>query len=84
MSNLGRLAITYNDVCLASNNRLHQVGYTSLWILVVAIGVYYDVGAVLECVVYTVAEATSQTHVARMVYEVFDAVCFCNIDGFVA
>ncbi len=79
-----RLAVADRDVGGARDQGLHEVGDLRLRILVVAVGVDDDVGAVTERVVHAVAERAGEPLVAHVVHEVGDAVRLRDLDGAVA
>ncbi len=78
------MSVTNNDVCLAIDDWLNQVGNTVLWVLVVAIGIDDDVGAVTQSIVNTVSETACQPHIATVMHEVFNAKLFGDFNGFVS
>ncbi len=78
------LPVGDDDVGLASDDRLDQVGDALLGILVVAVGVHDDVRAELEGADHPVVERAAETLVADVVHELGDAVGARDLDGAVA
>jgi|GEM_PF-6351248 len=69
----GGLTIAHYNISFMPNDRLNKFSDGFAGILIVAIGVDYDVGAMLERIVNAITERTRQTHWLGMTYEMLNA-----------
>ena len=74
------LPVGDDDVGLAGDDRLNQVGDALLRVLVVAVGVDHDVGAEFERPLHAVVERAAQPLVAGVPDEVGDPVRLGHLD----
>jgi hypothetical protein len=84
VSNLGCLAIGYNNVGLPSNNWLNQVANSFLRVLVVAIGINHNISAHRQGRINAIMKSSGQTHALFMSHKMFDTEFFSNGHGVVS
>ena len=73
------MAVAYDDVGTAFDNRLDKVFDTLLRVLIIAVGIDHYVGSMFERIVDPVTERTRQPHVAAMSDYVFHAKFFRDV-----